>query len=95
MATYVMLKPTAPGGALRASLAPGLDTLDGKTIGILSNQKVNADEVLDALVAAIQQKYKIAGVIKRAKRIQSQTAPADVMHDLVNLTDAVIHGVGD
>lgn len=95
MATYVMLKPTAAGGALRASLAAGLDTLEGKTIGILSNQKVNADEVLDALVATIQQKYKIAHVIKRTKRIQSQTAPADVMDDLVNLSDAVIHGVGD
>jgi hypothetical protein len=95
MATYVMLKPTAPGGILRATLASGLDTLEGKTIGILSNQKVNADEVLDALVAAIQKKYKIAGVIKRAKRIQSQTAPADLMNDLVNSSDAVIHGVGD
>ena len=95
MATYVMLRPTATGGALHATLAPGLDTLDDKTIGILSNQKVNADEVLDALVATLEQKYKIAGVIKRAKRIQSQTAPADIMNDLVASSDAVIHGVGD
>ena len=95
MTTYVMLKPTAPAGTLRAKLAPGLETLEGKTLGILSNQKVNADAVLDALVATIQQKYKIAGVIKRAKRIQSQTAPADLMNDLVHSADAVIHGVGD
>jgi len=95
MTTYVMLKPTAPGGSLRATLAPGLDTLEGKRIGILSNQKVNADAVLDALVSNIQEKYKIAGVVKRVKRIQSQTAPAELMNDLVTLSDAVIHGVGD
>jgi hypothetical protein len=95
MTTYIMLKPTAVGSTLSAPLAPGLDTLHGKTVGILSNQKVNADEVLEALATAIQQKHKIARVIKRTKRIQSQPAPPDVMNDLVNLCDAVIHGVGD
>ena len=95
MATYIMLKPTAAGRTLSASLAPGLETLHGKTVGILSNQKVNADEVLEALGTAIQQRYKIARVIKRTKQIQSQPAPSDVMNDLVNLCDAVIHGVGD
>lgn len=95
MATYTMLKPTAVGGTLKASLAPGLDTLHGKTVGILSNQKINADEVLEALVTTLQQRFKIARVIRRAKRIQSQPAPSEVMNDLVNLCDAVIHGVGD
>ena len=95
MATYTMLKPTAVGRTKRASLAPGLDTLHGKTVGILSNQKVNADEVLEAILVAMQEKYKIARVIKRTKRIQSQPAPSEVMNDLVNLCDAVVHGVGD
>ncbi len=95
MANYIMLKPTAGGSTKRASLAPGLDTLHGKTIGILSNQKVNADEVLEALIKSIQEKYKIAKAIKRTKRIQSQPAPPEVMNDLVNLCDAVVHGVGD
>lgn len=95
MASYNLLNPTAAGRGSSASLAPGLDTLRGKTLGILSNQKVNADEVLDAIAAAIQRKHGIARVIKRAKRIQSQAAPPDVMDDLVNLCDAVIHGVGD
>ncbi|MBI2358573.1 MAG: hypothetical protein HYV04_06650 [Deltaproteobacteria bacterium] len=95
MTTYIMLKPTAGASTLTASLAPGLDTLHGKTVGVLSNQKVNADEVLEALVAAIQQRYKVARTIKRVKQIQSQPAPSDVMNDLVNSCDAVIHGVGD
>lgn len=90
-----MLKPTAAGRTLRASLAPGLDTLQGKTIGILSNQKVNADAVLEAIGAAIQQKFNIARVIKRTKRIQSQPAPRDLMDDLVSSFDAIVHGVGD
>ena len=95
MGTYVMLKPTAAGRILRASLAPGLDTLQGKTLGILSNQKVNADAVLEAIGTAIQQKFNIARVIKRTKRIQSQPAPRDLMDDLVSSFDAIIHGVGD
>ncbi len=95
MATYTMLKPTAVGRTKRASLAPGLDSLHGKTVGILSNQKINADEVLEAILAAMQEKYRIARVVKRTKRIQSQPAPSEVMNDLVNLCDAVVHGVGD
>ena len=95
MATYTMLKPTAVGRTKRASLAPGLDSLHGKTVGILSNQKINADEVLEAILAAMQEKYRIARVIKRTKQIQSQPAPSEVMDDLVNLCDAVVHGVGD
>jgi len=95
MATYIMLKPTAVGRTIRASLAPGLDTLHGKTVGILSNQKINADEVLEAILAAMQEKYRIARVIKRTKQIQSQPAPSEVMDDLVNLCNAVVHGVGD
>ena len=94
MATYIMLRPTAVGRTSSASLAPGLDTLHGKTLGILSNQKINADEVLEALVTALQHRYKTATVVKRTKLIQSQPAPSDVMNDLVNLCDAVIHGVG-
>ncbi len=95
MTTYVMLKPTAVGRRLSAALAPGLDLLCGKTVGILSNQKVNADEVLEAISTALEQKYKIGSVVKRTKQIQSQPAPSDLMDDLVNLCDAVIHGVGD
>jgi hypothetical protein len=96
MATvYDLLVPTAAARSLSLALAPRLAELEGKTLGILSNQKINADEVLDALAAELQHRHKIRNVIKRTKRIQSQPVPPEVLDDLVSQCDAVIHGVGD
>ncbi len=92
---YELLIPTASGKLLTVPLAARLRTLEGKTLGILSNQKVNADELLESLAAELQLRHQVRVIIKRSKQIQSQAAPLVVMRDLVSSCDAVIHGVGD
>src|SRR5690606_27524731 len=95
MVLYEVLNPTVPHNNLSLSLAQGVDSLSGKTLGILSNQKVNADAVLDALVSKIKSRFEIAKVVKRVKQIQSKPAEAHILDDLVRDCDFVIHGVGD
>jgi hypothetical protein len=96
MTTYTeVMNPTAPAGQAAVPLAAGLDTLEGKTIGVLSNQKVNADEVLEALAARLRSHYGVRDVVKRVKRIQSQGAPTSVLNELLERSDAIITGVGD
>lgn len=92
---YELLIPTASGKSLAVPLAARLRTLEGKTLGILSNQKVNADELLESLAAELQLRHQVRVIIKRTKQIQSQAAPEVVLNDLVSSCDAVIHGVGD
>ena len=52
--------PTATG----AQLAPRLGALDGKTIGLWSNGKLNAKELLDACEAELRSRFRIAGVVR-------------------------------
>ena len=76
-------------------LAPGLDTLSGKSVGILSNQKINADAVLERLAAELGKRFGLGTVVKHVKTIQSQEAPAQILNDLAERSDFVISGVGD
>lgn len=53
-----VLDPTADAiGTAATPLAPRLDTLDGKVLGLLSNSKPNAENALRALAEKIQEKF--------------------------------------
>ena len=93
--TYELMNPVELRSGRFQGLAPGLDTLSGKTVGILSNQKINADRVLEQLAAELGKRYGLGKVLKRVKRIQSQEAPDQTLNELAGLADFVISGVGD
>ncbi len=44
-------------------LAPRLGTLDGKTIGLWSNQKLNANELLACVEQELKSRHDIAGTV--------------------------------
>lgn len=90
-----VLSPAAVAGSAAMPLAPGVASLRGKTVGVLSNQKINADEVLDGLTAQLKARHGVREVVKRVKRIQSQGAPVETLDDLAKQCDIVITGVGD
>jgi hypothetical protein len=58
---YALLDPTVEPFVPEARLAPRLDTLDGKRIGLWSNVKINAAELLDHVEAVLRERYAIAG----------------------------------
>ena len=93
--TYEILNPVELRSGRLQSLAPGLDTLSGKTVGILSNQKINADLVLERLATELGKRFELGTVLKHVKTIQSQEAPAQILNDLAERSDFVISGVGD
>ncbi len=66
-----------------------------KKIGVLSNQKLKADEVLDELVKNLEQDYQLQIVTRHKKLIQSKACPKEIIEDLAAQCDAVIVGVGD
>ena len=47
-----------------AQLAPRLATLDGATIGLWSNTKLNAKELLDACETELRARWQIAGTVR-------------------------------
>jgi len=58
---YAVLDPVVEPTIPKASLAPRLDTLEGKRIGLWSNNKINTTELLDEVEAILLDRYQIAG----------------------------------
>jgi len=76
------------------ALAPRLDTLRGKTIGVINNgwncMNVTTDELRQVLVA----QYGAAEVIEK-KTIASLKLATPELEDLARRADAVICGMGN
>jgi hypothetical protein len=67
--------PTAEPRAVRATLAPRLDTLAGKRIGILDNGKANAGTLMLAVAEILQTRYGAGEIVKRNKPVAGPPAP--------------------
>jgi hypothetical protein len=74
-------------------LAPRLDTLEGKTVGLWSNQKLNAGELLACVEAELRSRHRIAGTVCGTYS-PARVMRADEWGD-VDRCDAVILTHGD
>ncbi|MEM7000772.1 MAG: hypothetical protein AAF529_08295 [Pseudomonadota bacterium] len=90
-----LIDPTVPGKHSNNRRAPPLQRLDGLTIGLLSNGKLNADNLLNATANQLQQKYggKILPIVYKAN--PSAPAPAETLSGLSVEADYLITATGD
>jgi hypothetical protein len=58
-----LVNPVVAPLVATAELAPRLDTLDGKCIGLWSNRKLNADELLECVADELRSRHRIAGTV--------------------------------
>jgi hypothetical protein len=91
----VILDPTVGAVSEPTRLAPRLDTLEGKVVGLLDNTKLNSDQFLVHLQETLSREYGVAGFISRRKRGASNVAAAELLDELARGCDAVITAVGD
>ena len=92
-----MLKMLDPRGSVNPQdrpLTPGLDTLEGKVIGIIDNGQSNSTTMFQELAKLIEEKFQPREVIFRTKPTHMQGAPKTMMEEMVNRCDAVITGLG-
>jgi hypothetical protein len=94
MARLTFLDPRAPVNPEDRPVAPGLDTLEGKVVGIIDNGQSNSTAMFHELAALIQEQCRPAEVIFRTKPTHMQGAPRALMDDIVHRCDAVITGLG-
>ena len=74
--------------------APRLPTLEGKTVGFISNGKEGTKGFFAHLTAILREEYGVAKVVARTKT--NYSAPADKhIADEIKQWDAVISGIGD
>lgn len=94
MATLKFLDPRGSVNPEDRPLTRGLDTLEGKVIGIIDNGQSNSTTMFQELAQLIQEKFQPAEVIFRTKPTHMQGAPKTLMEELVSRCDAVITGLG-
>lgn len=91
--TTTVLDPTAETAPAARELSARLDTLEGKTVGLLDISKPRGDVFLDR----IQELLEIDGAtVKRFKKPTfTKPAPVDLRHEIATSCDAVIEALAD
>ena len=90
-----VLDPTVDPVPADAVVAPRPDTLDGAVLGLLSNNKVNADELLVMVHDVLADRYEFGGVVSRNKGNASRPCPDEIIEELSEQCDVVITASGD
>lgn len=94
--SLVVLNPTEtlPTAGL---LSPRLDTLEGKTLGVIWNGRRPGpgDRVLLGVAEELKRRHRMADVIFRVKPYLGNMAPGDVLGEMAARSHAVITGIGD
>jgi hypothetical protein len=94
VATIKFLDPRVTINPADRPLVAGLETLEGKTVGIIDNGQANSTTMFQELAKLLQEKFHTREVIFKTKPTHMQGAPKPIMQEILNRCDAVITGLG-
>jgi hypothetical protein len=94
MAKLEFLDPRAVVNPQERLLVPGLDSLDGKIIGIIDNGQSNSTDMFKELGNLLQERLHVKEVLFKTKPSHMQGAPKPIMEEMLSRCDAVITGLG-
>ena len=87
--------PTVPVPERNHARAPALDSLEGKTIGVLENGKLNAANILGETAALFEARHGCKIVPLYSKNNASAPAPPETLARITKEVDLLITGIGD
>ena len=70
-------------------------SLDGKTLGLLSNNKPHSEELLRMMAGIIGERYSLAGVVEYNKGGHQWPADRSALEDLARRCDVMIHATAE
>ena len=79
----------------RAALAPRPASLDGKTLGLLSNNKPHSEDLLRMVAGIIGERYSLKEVVEYNKGGHQWPADHAALEDLAQRCDAMIHATAE
>jgi hypothetical protein len=91
---FRVLDPTNETAPAIGQLAPRPRSLEGKTVGFISNGKEGTKGFFTHLDRMLREEFGVANVVMRTK--SNYSAPADAhIADEIKKWDAVVSGIGD
>ena len=87
--------PTVAGPERNFVRAAALDSLEGKTIGVLENGKLNAADMLHEIAALIEQRTGCTIAPIFSKNNARAPAPGETLQAVAREVDFLITGLGD
>lgn len=93
-----MIEVYVPTGSMKTEqkfLAPRLDSLDGKVMGLLDNGKWNSNKLLTEVANILTANYNIKDVMKWKKPNFSAPASRDMREEIASKCHFVVSAIGD
>lgn len=91
----LFLDPTDTVERTAKAFAPRLDTLAGKTIGLLDISKAKGAFFLDRVEEVLREQYGVKDVLRRMKPTVARVVPEPLKAELREKCDAVIEALSD
>ena len=89
----ILLDPTSERAPATRERVARLETLEGKTVGLLDISKPRGDVFLDTVEARLRDRG--ADVLRFVKPTFTKPAPVDLRHEIATRCDAVIEALAD
>jgi hypothetical protein len=90
-----VLDPTGQPTIVQQGMAKRPDTLDGKVVGLLANQKLNAEPLLEAIYDVLAERFELGGRVAINKGDAGRPAAPGVLDSIASDVDVVITANGD
>ena len=90
-----VMDPRGETPAASVSMAPRLSALDGKTIALVDNTKINAGNLLDKLSSILEAQSKPARIVRFSKPDATRPAPPNLVKQITEECDAAVLAIGD
>ena len=93
--TFEVLDPTATHSIATSGMAERPDSLAGLRVGLLSNDKLNSEELLDAIYDVLAERFEVKASHRTSKGDASRPAEPDFLGNFSNEVDVALLANGD
>ena len=95
LSKLVVLNPVATPLTAKGEMATRPESLRGKVLGCLWNNRVGGDRILEGLAQLLTEKYELSRVVQKKKQYIGEPSPNYIIEDLASSCDVVITSLGN